>query len=105
MNTKKTNEAKRIFLNQIYGTKSGQADFSEIWNKSHWYIQDSLLDADGGEEVEIRKSHLDGLWSRLTAPFDYNHDRIPKVSSRDSHSLQAVLSKEVGVIREMIMIF
>ena len=37
------------------------------------------MDADGGEEVEIRKSHLDGLWSRLTAPFDYNHDLIPKV--------------------------
>ena len=44
-------------------------------------IQDSLLDADGGEEVEIRKSHLDGLWSRLTSPFDYNHDLIPKVDS------------------------
>ena len=40
------------------------------------------MDADGsGEEVEIRKSHLDGLWSRLTAPFDYNHDLIPKVVS------------------------
>ena len=39
------------------------------------------MDADGGDEVEIRKSHLDGLWSRLTAPFDYNHELIPKVRS------------------------
>ncbi len=33
---------------------------------------------DDGDQVETVRSHRNGLWSRLTAPFDYDHNKIPK---------------------------